>query len=136
MDVGCEYDRGIVAELDKKCLRVINDAEAYMIEEQSPAFSTVFGSHSHVNHRTGLTHPLRVAMIPAGDGLGKIGVTFCPGKVQTDGATGSWNRDLATDIRAISDWGATTLVTLIEGHEIEALKVPHIEAECQRHGID
>jgi ADP-ribosyl-[dinitrogen reductase] hydrolase len=63
-------------------------------------------------------------------------VTFCPGKVQTDGATGSWNRDLATDIRAISDWGATALVTLIEGHEIEALAVPGLERECQRHGIE
>ncbi|WP_462118548.1 ADP-ribosylglycohydrolase family protein [Methylorubrum extorquens] len=77
-----------------------------------------------------------IATLPAGDGLGRIGVTFCPGKVQTDGATGLWNRDLATDIRAISDWGATTLVTLIENHEIEALEVGGLEAECQRHGID
>jgi ADP-ribosyl-[dinitrogen reductase] hydrolase len=107
-----------------------------MVQERSPAFSTSFGHHSQANHRTSLSHPLRIAIIPAGDGLGKIGVTFCPGKVQTDGATGSWNRDLATDIRAISDWGATTLVTLIEDHEIEALQVHGIEAECRRHGID
>lgn len=99
-------------------------------------FQTVFGHHSQPKQRTSLTHPLRVATVPAGDGLGKIGVTFCPGKVQTDGATGSWNRDLATDIRAISDWGATALVTLIEDHEIEGLQVRGIEAECQRHGID
>ena len=107
-----------------------------MSEDTYHTFQTVFGRHSQPKQRTSLTHPLEIATLPAGNGLGKIGVTFCPGKVQTDGATGSWNRDLATDIRSISDWGATTLVTLIEGHEIEALKVPDIEAECQRHGID
>ncbi|WP_041357544.1 ADP-ribosylglycohydrolase family protein [Methylorubrum extorquens] len=107
-----------------------------MSKERSTAFSTLFGCHSQANHRTSLSHPLRIAIIPAGDGLGKIGVTFCPGKVQTDGATGSWNRDLATDIRAISDWGATTLVTLIEDDEIEALQVDGIGGECQRHGIE
>ncbi|WP_462119129.1 cyclin-dependent kinase inhibitor 3 family protein [Methylorubrum extorquens] len=32
--------------------------------------------------------------------------------------------------------GIKHLVTLIEHHEIEALKVGGLEAECQRHGID
>ncbi|MGY6282645.1 ADP-ribosylglycohydrolase family protein [Methylorubrum extorquens] len=77
-----------------------------------------------------------IATLPAGDGLGEIGVTFCPGKVQTDSATGIWHRDLATDMTAISDWGATALVTLIEGHEIEALRVGGLEVECRRHGIE
>ncbi|CAO4184753.1 ADP-ribosylglycohydrolase family protein [Methylorubrum populi] len=107
-----------------------------MSEDGYHTFQTVFGRHGQPKQRTSLTHPLKIATLPAGDGLGKIGVTFCPGKVQTDGATGSWNRDLATDIKAISDWGATTLVTLIENHEIEALEVPGLERECQRHGID
>ncbi|KQO90941.1 hypothetical protein ASF36_21355 [Methylobacterium sp. Leaf90] len=107
-----------------------------MPEDTYHTFQTVFGHHSQPKQRTSLTHRLVIATLPAGDGLGMIGVTFCPGKVQTDGATGSWNRDLATDIRAISDWGATALVTLIEGHEIEALAVPGLERECQRHGIE
>ncbi|ABY33255.1 ADP-ribosylglycohydrolase family protein [Methylorubrum extorquens] len=107
-----------------------------MPEDTYNTFQAVFGRHSQPKQRTSLTHPLKIATLPAGDGLGMIGVTFCPGKVQTDGATGSWNRDLATDIRAISDWGATTLVTLIEDHEIDALKVPGLERECQRHGIE
>nr|WP_321182271.1 ADP-ribosylglycohydrolase family protein [Methylobacterium sp. Leaf122] len=77
-----------------------------------------------------------IATLPAGDGFGEIGVTFCPGKVQTDSATGIWHRDLATDMTAISDWGATALVTLIEGHEIAALEVGGLEAECRRHGIE
>ncbi|MGE7157609.1 ADP-ribosylglycohydrolase family protein [Methylorubrum rhodesianum] len=107
-----------------------------MSEDTYHTFQTVFGRHSQPKQRTSLTHPLNIAIVPAGDGLGAIGVTFCPGKVQTDGATGSWNRDLATDIRAISDWGATALVTLIEDHEIAALEVPGLGRECQRHGID
>ncbi|PXW53729.1 ADP-ribosylglycohydrolase family protein [Methylobacterium sp. B4] len=107
-----------------------------MPEDTYHTFQTVSGRHSQPKRRTSLTHPLEIATLPAGDGLGAIAVTFCPGKIQTDGATGSWNRDLATDIRAISDWGATTLVTLIESHEIEALQVRGLEAECQRHGID
>lgn len=106
-----------------------------MPEDTYHTFQTVFGRHSQPKQRTSLTHPLMIATLPAGDGLGSIGVTFCPGKIQTDGATGSWNRDLATDIQAISDWGATTLVTLIEDHEIEALQIRGLERECQRHGI-
>ncbi len=107
-----------------------------MSEDTYHTFQTVFGRHSQPKQRTSLTHPLNIATLPAGDGLGKIGVTFCPGKVQSDGATGSWNRDLATDLRAISDWGTTTLVTLIEDQEIEALRVRGLEADCQRHGIN
>lgn len=107
-----------------------------MSEDTYHTFQTVFGRHSQPKQRTSLTHPLKIAMLPAGDGLARIGVTFCPGKVQMDGATGSWNRDLATDIRAISDWGATAVVTLIEDHEIQALLVRGLDAECRRHGID
>nr|WP_137830562.1 ADP-ribosylglycohydrolase family protein [Methylobacterium sp. L1A1] len=107
-----------------------------MREDTYHKFEAVFGPNSQPKQRTSLTHPLEIASLSAGDGLGKIGVTFCPGKVQTDGATGCWNRALPTDIQAISDWGATTLVTLIENHEIEALQVGGLEAECQLHGID
>ncbi|SOR31361.1 ADP-ribosyl glycohydrolase family protein [Methylorubrum extorquens] len=107
-----------------------------MPEDTYHTFRTVFGRHSQPNQRTSLTHPLMIATLPAGDGFGEIGVTFCPGKVQTDSATGIWHRDLATDMTAISDWGATALVTLIEGHEIEALRVGGLEVECRRHGIE
>lgn len=70
------------------------------------------------------------------DNGGKLGVCFCPGKYQPDGASGSWDRDLAIDIKAIEAFGAVVLVTLIEQHEIEALQVGEIEAVCQRHGIE
>jgi ADP-ribosyl-[dinitrogen reductase] hydrolase len=79
---------------------------------------------------------LQIEPIYSGPAFGSIGVTLCPGKIQQHSVTGPWSRDLTTDIRAIADWGATTLVTLIEDHEIETLQVCGIEAECQRHGID
>lgn len=107
-----------------------------MNEDTYHTFQTVYGRRSQPKLRTSLTHPFKIAILPAGDSLGKIGVTFCPGKVQSHGATGSWNRDLATDIRAIFDWGPTTLVTLIDEQEIGALRVRVLEVESQRHGID
>ncbi|GJE75510.1 ADP-ribosylglycohydrolase family protein [Methylorubrum suomiense] len=107
-----------------------------MSEDRYHTFSTAFGRQSQLKPRTSVTHPLQIATIPLSDGLGQIGVTFCPGKTQADSFTGSWSRNLPTDIRAISEWGATTLVALIEDHEIEALQVRGLEAECQLQGID
>ncbi|UGB26067.1 ADP-ribosylglycohydrolase family protein [Methylorubrum sp. B1-46] len=107
-----------------------------MSEDTYHTFQTVFGCHSQPKQRTSLTHPLEIATLPAGTGFGEIGITFCPGKVQADGAAGSWNRDLKTDIKAIAGFGANALVTLIEDHEIEALRVPGLEAECRLRGID
>lgn len=98
--------------------------------------STSNGRHTLLDQRTSLNHPIQVATLRSGRCLGNLGITFCPGKVQADSATGSWSRDLPTDIEAISDWGATALVTLIEDHEIEALRVPGLEAECLLRGID
>ncbi|WP_462119126.1 cyclin-dependent kinase inhibitor 3 family protein [Methylorubrum extorquens] len=66
----------------------------------------------------------------------KIGVTFCPGKIQRESVSGGWDRVLRTDIRSVADWGAVALVTLIEDHEIEVLQVRGLESECRLHGID
>jgi len=73
--------------------------------------------------RTSVSHPLQIATIAAGPGLGRVGITFCPGKCQPHAATGAWARDLATDIAAVADWGAASVVTLIEDHELVALDV-------------
>ncbi|TXM66861.1 ADP-ribosylglycohydrolase family protein [Methylobacterium sp. WL120] len=100
----------------------------------NPAFA-VFGSHSRNKGRTSITHPIRIDAIFAGKGLGNIGITFCPGKVQADAATGSWARDLRTDLEAISEWGASTVVSLIETPEIETLQVEAIGEECRRLGL-
>ncbi|RST31341.1 hypothetical protein HMF7854_11190 [Sphingomonas ginkgonis] len=73
--------------------------------------------------RTSLTHPLEIAAVPVGAGLGSVGLTFCPGKKQPLAMTGAWDRDLGLDVGAIADWGAASVVTLIEEHEIAALEV-------------
>ncbi|HCB75094.1 MAG TPA: hypothetical protein DEP91_02810 [Sphingomonas bacterium] len=75
------------------------------------------------NARTSATHPLQIASVAAGPGLGSVGLTFCPGKHQANAATGTWARDLRTDVQAIAAWGASTIVTLVEDHELVDLKV-------------
>lgn len=55
--------------------------------------------------------------------MGRIGITFCPGKKQPTAMTGGWDRDVCTDVDAIAAWGASAVVTLIEDHEIAVLKV-------------
>lgn len=60
---------------------------------------------------------------PPIEGAGRIGITFCPGKIQPGAMSGSWNRDLWLNPDAIAVWCAVAVVTLIEDHELQALKV-------------
>ncbi|OYU16446.1 MAG: hypothetical protein CFE37_00115 [Alphaproteobacteria bacterium PA4] len=84
--------------------------------------------------RTSITHPLLIAEIQAAPGYGKVGITFCPGKKQPVAETGGWNRDLGVDLDAVAAWGATAVVTLVQGHELKALDVVAIgEMTRQRH---
>ena len=71
--------------------------------------------------RNSLNSPLRIdsALLKGG---GEIGMTICPGKHQADAITGTWERDLQTDVRAIADWGAAAVVTVMEQHELDRLK--------------
>ncbi len=73
--------------------------------------------------RTSRTHPLQIPAVSVGAGMGRVGVTFCPGKCQQVSATGGWDRDLALDVAAIAEWGAAAVLTLIEAHELDALGV-------------
>ena len=73
--------------------------------------------------RTSTSHPLQIAQVQPFDGAGWIGITFCPGKVQPGAMSGSWNRDLGLDLDAIAKWDAAAVVTLVEDHELETLKV-------------
>ena len=86
--------------------------------------------------RTSATHPLYIATVPAGPGLGRVGLTFCPGKKQPDAMTGAWDRCLATDMAAIADWGAAALVTLVEPHELHSLGVADIGATAAADALD
>jgi ADP-ribosyl-[dinitrogen reductase] hydrolase len=86
--------------------------------------------------RTSDTHPLQIAVVSAGRGLGRIGVTFCPGKRQAHAASGAWSRDLAADVAAIRDWGAAAVVTLLQPPELDALSVPLLGKEVRRQQLD
>ena len=78
--------------------------------------------------RTSITHPLLIAEVSAGPSLGRVGLTFCPGKRQSGAVSGSWARDLGLDLDAIEAWGAAAVVTLVEQDELEQLGVVGIGA--------
>ncbi len=88
------------------------------------------------NARTSQTDPLRIDAVAAGATPGMIGLTICPGKHDRHALTGAWARDLDADLMAIREWGATALVTLIEEHEFELLKVPDLGARAKAMGLD
>lgn len=84
--------------------------------------------------RTSLTYPLAIASVETKPDFGRLGLTFCPGKVQPHAATGAWRRDLSLDLDAIAAWGAAAVVTLMEPHELADLGVPMLgEAVTARH---
>ena len=88
--------------------------------------------------RTSENSPLRIdAVTPGegrGEGRGRIGITLCPGKTDSEGISGPWARDLDTDLDAIRDWGATAVISLITHEEIDFLGVRDLdEAVRDRH---
>ena len=56
--------------------------------------------------KTSDSDPIQINWIEIGTGWGQIAMTLCPGKKQTDGISGRWNRDLAKDLGDIKKWGA------------------------------
>lgn len=86
--------------------------------------------------RTSQSHPLQIAVVKTLPGLGRIGVTFCPGKKQPGALTGAWDRDLGLDVKAIADWGAAAVLTLVEPHELRELNVEGLGAAVEAHHMD
>jgi len=76
--------------------------------------------------RTSATHPLQINAVAVPGTTGQIGMTLCPGKVQSNALSGTWDRDLEADMEAIEHWGASTVISLMEPHELKAVKVPHL----------
>lgn len=85
--------------------------------------------------KTSLTHPLQIAAISAGPVLGRVGITFCPGKYDEEAMSGYWDRDLALDLDAIRDWGAAAVVTLVEQEELTLLRVERLGEEVLRRNM-
>ena len=81
---------------------------------------------------TSHSHPLRIGELQVPGSEGRIGVTFCPGKHDW---YGEWARDLDVDLDAIRDWGAHAVVTLIEDHEFDLLRVRGLGDAVVRRGI-
>lgn len=87
-----------------------------------------------IEPRTSLTHPLQIAEVRPAPDMGLIGLTLCPGKIQSWGLSGAWARDLDLDMDAIADWNAAVVVTLVEPDELERLQVAGLgEAVRNRH---
>lgn len=86
--------------------------------------------------RTSQTDPIRIAELRADGVRGRIGVTFCPGKIDPHSAEGAWRRDPHADLDAIRQWGASAVVTLIEDHEFDLLKVRDLGREVTRRHIE
>lgn len=81
------------------------------------------------------THPIRIDFVQPDKGWGVIGMSFCPGKKQSDALTGHWDRDLTKDLNRIRAWGATMVISLIEEHEFEELQVQTLAATTEHLGM-
>jgi ADP-ribosyl-[dinitrogen reductase] hydrolase len=84
---------------------------------------------------TSFTHPLKIAAVSAGTGLGRVGITLCPGKYDRHAMMGCWERDLSCDLEAIRQWGAAAVVTLVEPNELALLRVENLGEEVRRRGM-
>jgi len=85
--------------------------------------------------KTSITHPIRIDPVVIGRELGRIGITFCPGKHDPGGHNGYWDRDLVRDLDAIRDWGAVAVATLLEQHELRLLQVERLGEETRSRGM-
>ncbi|MCU9846726.1 ADP-ribosylglycohydrolase family protein [Defluviimonas sp. WL0024] len=86
--------------------------------------------------RTSATHPLQIATVSPKAGMGRVGITFCPGKRQPHAATGAWDRQLDLDLDALAAWGAVAVVSLVESSELTELGVPNLGAEVAARHMD
>ena len=84
--------------------------------------------------RTSITDPLPIDDMPVGNGC--LGITFCPGKKDDSAHGAAWNRDLDLDMDAIDNWEADAVLSLIEDHEFDMLRVPQLGQAVQSRGIE
>lgn len=82
--------------------------------------------------RTSESSPLQIAEVILEVDSGTLGLTICPGKKDRGR---NWNRDLRKDLQTIRDWGATTVVSLIEDQEFKMLGVESLGQDVRRLGM-
>ena len=86
--------------------------------------------------KTSSSDPIQINWIEIGTGWGQIGMTLCPGKKQTDGISGHWDRDLKTDLTDIRRWGAKHVLTLLDADEYSELQVSDLADEIRANGMN
>ena len=62
-------------------------------------------------------------------------MTLCPGKKEYNAISGDWDRTLDTDLKTIRDWGAGTLVSLMENEEMACYGVAEIPEKTTKMGM-
>lgn len=83
--------------------------------------------------RTSRTHPLQIDEVLCLPGV--LGLTFCPGKTGPSVFGAAWDRDLEADVDAIRSWAASTVVTLVETHELDMLQAPGLGQAVTKAGM-
>jgi len=73
--------------------------------------------------RTSESHPLRIDEVSIPGVIGRIGLTFCPGKKGESFTGTDWDRSMEADLEVIRLWGAHRVLTLIEDFEFDLLGV-------------
>ena len=73
--------------------------------------------------------------VAAVDPAGLIGMCHFPGRSGLDGRGRVWQRDAAVDLAAIRRWGAQTVLTLVEEHELSVYGVPDLGARVSDLGL-
>jgi protein-tyrosine phosphatase len=64
-------------------------------------------------------------------------MTFAPGKRQPGGRNGPWHRDLRSDLERLRVFYHTsTLVSLLEDHELDAVGIADLASASESFGID
>jgi ADP-ribosyl-[dinitrogen reductase] hydrolase len=91
---------------------------AFTISKAAPP--QLLGPNGGGDVRTSKSDPLQIAEVMVDGCDGVIGITFCPGKHDW---FGDWARNLDADLDDIRNWGAQAVVTLIEEHEFDLLRV-------------
>lgn len=87
--------------------------------------------------RTSHSHPIRVDQLPENEvaASGRLGMTFAPG-MQADALGGYWQRDMATDMRALrEEYGTDVLLSLMENEEYLYYGIPEL-LETERQAIE
>lgn len=85
---------------------------------------------THQTASTSADNTLRIDAVPAA--RGSIGITFAPGKKQSNGLSGAHRRDLDADLDVIAGWGASTVVTLVTQSELRMLGISDLGTKVRQ----